>query len=259
MYATDYFENLMLNLAREQNITAPTTMYLALFQSNPTDTGTGGTEVAYTGYARQPITFTAPAVSGNGLMIQNASLITFPEAPASGNTATYVAVMDSLSGGNMWLYGQLDQALTIQAGVSPVFREGNVKWIWSGNLSTYYRTAIMNTLRGTSVSGFAPYIGFANGDPTGSGNEFSGNNYARVSASFTAPTAQSSGTSQIRNESTITTGIATGTWGTWNTAVIFDTQTGGNAYAIIPLSNSYNITSGYTAGFAAGNLQFNIN
>ena len=42
MYATNYFENLMLNVARQQNITAPSTMYLALYQSNPSDTGTGG-------------------------------------------------------------------------------------------------------------------------------------------------------------------------------------------------------------------------
>ena len=142
---------------------------------------------------------------------------------------------------------------------SPVFREGNVKWIWSGNLSTYYRTAVMNTLRGTNLSGFTPYIGFANGDPTGSGNEFSGNNYARVSTTFSAPAQQSSGTAMIQNSNPITTGIATGTWGIWNTAVIYDSQTGGNAYAVIPLNSSYLITTGYTAGFAAGNLQFNVN
>lgn len=258
MYATNYFEELMLNVARQQNISA-VTPYLALFQSNPGDTGTSGTEVAYTGYARQAIIFSAPAVSGNGLMIQNTSAITFPEAPASGNTASYVAVMDSLSGGNMLLYGQLDQALNIQAGVSPVFRAGNVKWIWSGNLATYYRTAIMNVLRGTALSGFAPYVAFCNGDPTGSGNEFSGNNYARVSATFTAPSQQSSGSALIQNSDTITTGVATGAWGTWNTVAIYDAATGGNAYAVIPLNNSYQIASGYTAGFAAGNLQFNIN
>ena len=69
MYATNYFENLMLNVTRQQNISAPATMYLALYQSNPSDTGTGGTEVSYSGYARQAITFSAPAVSGSGLMI----------------------------------------------------------------------------------------------------------------------------------------------------------------------------------------------
>ena len=259
MYATNYFEELMLNLMRSQSITAPANLYLALFQSNPTDSGTGGTEVAYTGYARQAITFSAPAASGAGLAMQNTALITFPEAPASAGTVTYVAVMDSLSGGNMWLYGQLDQSLTIQAGVSPVFRAGSVKWIWSGNLSTYYRTAIMNTLRGTNCSGFAPYVAYCNGDPTGAGNEFSGNNYTRTAVTMTAPAQQPSGTALSQNASDIISGVATGNWGTLNTVAIYDASSSGNAYAVINIGTSYNVTTGYAVGFHAGDLQFNIN
>ena len=259
MYATNYFEELMLNLMRSQSITAPANLYLALFQSNPTDSGTGGTEVAYTGYARQAITFSAPAASGAGLAMQNTALITFPEAPASAGTVTYVAVMDSLSGGNMWLYGQLDQSLTIQAGVSPVFRAGSVKWIWSGNLSTYYRTAIMNTLRGTNCSGFAPYVAYCNGDPTGAGNEFSGNNYTRTAVTMTAPAQQPSGTALSQNSADIISGVATGNWGTLNTVAIYDATSSGNAYAVINIGTSYNVTTGYAVGFHAGDLQFNIN
>lgn len=259
MYATNYFEELMLNLMRSQNITAPANIYLALFQSNPTDSGTAGTEVAYTGYARQPITFSAPAASGSGLAMQNTALITFPEAPASGNTANYVAVMDSLSGGNMWLYGQLDQALTIQAGVSPVFRAGSVKWIWTGNLSTYYRTKVMNVLRGTTCSGFAPYIALCNGDPTGSGNEFSGNNYTRIAITMTAPAQQSSGTALSQNSAEVLSGVATGAWGTLTTVAIYDAASSGNAYAVINIGTSYNVTTGYAVGFHAGDIQFNIN
>lgn len=259
MYATNYFEELMLNLMRSQSITAPANIYLALFQSNPTDTGTAGTEVAYTGYARQAITFSAPAASGSGLAMQNTALITFPEAPASAGTATYVAVMDSLSGGNMWLYGQLDQPLTIQAGVSPVFRAGSVKWIWTGNLSTYYRTAIMNTLRGTNCSGFAPYVALCNGDPTGAGNEFSGNNYARISVTMTAPAQQASGTALSSNSADILSGVATGSWGTLNTVAIYDASSAGNAYAFMNIGTSYIVTTGYAVGFHAGDLQFNVN
>lgn len=259
MYATNYFEELMLNLMRSQSITAPANLYLALYQSNPTDTGTAGTEVAYTGYARQAITFSAPATSGAGLAMQNTALITFPEAPASAGTVTYVAVMDSLSGGNMWLYGQLDQSLAIQAGVSPVFRAGSVKWIWSGNLSTYYRTAIMNTLRGTNCSGFAPYVAYCNGDPTGAGNEFSGNNYTRTAVTMTAPAQQPSGTALSQNASDIISGVATGNWGTLNTVAIYDASSSGNAFAVINIGTSYNVTTGYAVGFHAGDLQFNIN
>lgn len=259
MYATNYFENAMLNLMRESSITAPTTVYLALFLSNPGDTGTEGTEITYSNYARQAITFSAPAPSGSGLMMQNASQITFPESTTSAGTVTDVAVYDSLTGGNMWLYGHLDTPLTVQTGVSPVFRAGSVKWIWSGNLSTYYRTAIMNTLRGTNCSGFAPYVGLCNGDPTGSGNEFSGSNYSRISVTMTAPTQQSSGTALSQNSSDVLSAVATGTWGTLDTVAIFDAETSGNAYAVIGLGTSYAATSGYAVGFHAGALQFNIN
>ena len=259
MYATNYFEEGMLNLMRGQNITAPSNIYLALFQSNPTDTGVAGTEVAYTGYARQQITFSAPTASGSGLAMQNTELITFPEAPASAGTVTYVAVMDSLSGGNMWLYGQLDQPLMIQAGVSPVFRAGSVKWIWTGNLSTYYRTAIMNTLRGTSCSGFTPYIALCNGDPTASGNEFSGNNYTRIAVTMTAPAQQSSGTALSQNNADIISGVATGNWGQLNTVAIFDAESSGNAFAVIATGSTYNVTTGYAVGFHAGDFQFNVN
>jgi len=259
MYASNYFENLMLNLMRGQSITAPASLYLALFLSNPGDAGTEGTEVTYSGYARQAITFSAPAASGSGLATQNSALISFPESPTSAGTVTYVAVFDGLSGGNMWLYGQLDTALNIQAGVSPVFRAGSVKWIWSGNMTTYYRTAIMNTLRGVNCSGFAPYVGLCNGDPTGSGNEFSGNNYSRMPVTMTAPAQQSSGTALTQNSANIITGIATGNWGNLNTVAIYDSASSGNAYAVISLGTTYNVTTGYSVGFRAGQLQFNVN
>lgn len=259
MYATNYFENAMLNLMRSTSITAPASMYLALFLSNPGDTGTEGTEITYTNYARQAVTFSAPAASGNGLVLQNSAMISFPEASTSAGTVTYVAVYDSATGGNMWLYGQLDTPLTVQAGVSPVFREGSVKWIWSGNLSTYYRTAVMNTLRGINCAGFSPYVGFCNGDPTGAGNEFSGNNYSRIAVTMTAPAQQTSGTAMSQNSADILSAVSTGNWGALNTVAIFDAQTGGNAYAVIPLGTTYNATAGYAVGFHAGALQFNIN
>ena len=259
MYATNFFEEKMLNLMRSTSITAPANLYLALFQTDPSDTGTAGTEIAYTGYARQTISFTTPTASGAGLSMQNDALITFPEATGNSGTVTFVAVMDSLTGGNMWLYGQLDQPLAIQSGVSPVFRAGSVKWIWTGNLSNHYRTAIMNTLKGTNCSGFSPYIAFCNGDPTGAGNEFSGNNYTRVAVTMTAPAQQSSGTALSQNTADIITGVATGNWGTLDTVAIYDASSSGNAFAVINLGTSYNVTAGYAVGFHAGDLQFNIN
>ena len=133
MYATDYFETMILNLARGISATAPQTMYLALYLNDPSDSG-GGTEVSYSGYARQPITFSAPAPSGGGMAIQNDTAITFAEATVDVGNATHVGVLDSLTGGNMYVYGPLSEVLNIQANVSPVVRANAIKWISSGKI-----------------------------------------------------------------------------------------------------------------------------
>lgn len=260
MYASNYFENLMLNTMRSQSATAPAGLYLALFLSNPGDDGTSGTEISYSGYARQPITFSTPAASGNGLVTQNTDLISFPEATVSAGNVSFVAVFDATTNGNMYLYGQLDTPLTVQSGVSPVFRAGTVKWIWSGNLTNYYRTIFINYLRGSDLVGFSPYIALCNGDPENGGTEFSSsNNYARMSASMSAPAQQTSGAALSQNEGDIMSNVATGSWGSLNTIAIYDEASAGNAFAVIPLSTTYNVTSGYTVGFRAGELQFSIN
>lgn len=254
MYATNYFEDLMLNLAAQaQTITAPAKLYLELFQSNPGDAGTGGTPISYSGYARQEIVFSEPATDGNGLSMQNTELISFAESPINAGTVQYVGVYDSLSGGNLLLYGQLDTPLVVNAQVSPVFREGSIKWIWSGNLANYYRRAIMNSLRGTDCAGFNAYIGLHNGD-----NEFSGNNYARIPVTFTTPAQQASGADMMSNATELVSSIATGNWGTLNRVVIYDAATNGHAYAEINVT-SISMTTGYAVVFHAGDLQFSIN
>ena len=55
MYATNYFEEKMLNLMHGYNISAPEKLYLELFLTDPGDAGTGGTPISYSGYARQEI------------------------------------------------------------------------------------------------------------------------------------------------------------------------------------------------------------
>lgn len=259
MYATNYFEGQMLSLMRGQSITAPQNVYLALFLSNPGDTGTEGTEISYTSYARQPITFSAPAASGSGLMIANSSQISFAEASANVGTVTYVGVYDALSGGNLLLYGQLDTPLVIQSGVTPVFRANSVKWIWSGNLTTYYRTAIMNTLRGTSLAGFDPYVALCNGDPTGAGSEFAGDDYARFAVTMSAPAQQSSGAAQSSNEDDVLSNTSTGNWGQLTHVAIADASSNGNYFSVIALSSTFNMVTGSSAGFRSGNLKFNVN
>ena len=260
MYATNYFEDAMLNLMKGQNIEAPAHVYLAMFASDPGDAGTGGTEVSYSGYARQTINFSTPAPYASGLAMQNAELIQFAECPINYGNVTHVGVMDSVTGGHMLLYGELDSVLNLQNGITPIFRAGAIKWIWSGNLGTYYRTAIMNIFRGTDCIGFSPYIGLCSGDPeSASGHEFSGLNYARMSLQVSVPAQQTNGSDLSYNVNEILSNESTGNWGTLTHIVVYDAATDGHIYAVIPISNVFEVTTHTAVGFHIGSLRFSVN
>ena len=268
MYASNYLEEAVINLMRGSAgsaLTAPAALYLALFYSNPSDTGVAGTEASYSTYARQPIQFGAPTAVSSGSSspyMQNTNVITFPEAAASGSSVQYVGVFDASTGGNMLLYGTLTSSLAIQAGVSPVFRAGSLKWTWSGNLSTYYRMLIMNTVRGSnpSISAFTPYIALYNGDPLNNGSELSGTDYARFPVIFSPAEQLDSGYAQTHNSGTEdnVSPIAGSNWGTLTHIAICDALTAGNVFGGISLGSSYAMLSGSVAGFAPGELTFSI-
>lgn len=94
--------------------TAPTTLYLALFTSNPDEDGSG-TEVAGGAYARQTVAFT---VSGN--TASNTAAVEYATATASFGTVSHVGVYDALSGGNLMAYAALTSSKAI--GIGDVFR-----------------------------------------------------------------------------------------------------------------------------------------
>lgn len=96
--------------------TAPGTLYLALFTSNP-DEDASGTEVSTSGtaYARQTVAFT---VSGN--TATTSAAVEYSTATANFGTVTHVGVMDASTGGNLLAYAALTSSKTIETG--DVFR-----------------------------------------------------------------------------------------------------------------------------------------
>ena len=94
--------------------TAPSTLYLALFTTDSSESATG-TEVSGGGYARQTVTFTT-----SGATTSNDADVEFPTATASYGTVVAVAVMDASTGGNMLAYAGLSTDKTIDTG--DVFR-----------------------------------------------------------------------------------------------------------------------------------------
>jgi hypothetical protein len=113
---SNFLENSLINATlRNTAYTSPTTVYLALYTSDPTDADTG-TEVSGTSYARQSITFGAPS---NGATT-NSAAIEFPQAGGSWGTVAYIGIRDASTSGNLLYHTPLDASKTIATG--DVFR-----------------------------------------------------------------------------------------------------------------------------------------
>lgn len=97
------------------SVTRPTTWYVGLFTSDPTDTGAAGTEVSGGSYARVAVTF---AVSGD--TASNSAAVEFATATAGWGTVSHIGVHDALTGGNMLVHGALTTSKAIDSG--DVFR-----------------------------------------------------------------------------------------------------------------------------------------
>lgn len=109
---SNYLENALINgTIRGTSYTAPATVYVGLYTSDPTDAGTG-TEVSGGSYARQSVTFAAPS---DGLSASDAD-ITFPQATATWGTVGWIGIEDAVTGGNLLYHTALDAAKVIETG-----------------------------------------------------------------------------------------------------------------------------------------------
>ena len=120
---SNYLEDALINATlRNTSYTSPTTTYLALYTSDPTDADTG-TEVSGGSYVRQSITFSSPS---NGVT-SNSSAIEFPQATADWGTVAYIGIRDAVTSGNLLYHTALD--------ASKVINNGDIFKITSTNLS----------------------------------------------------------------------------------------------------------------------------
>jgi hypothetical protein len=120
---SNYLENALINATlRNTSYTSPTTVYVSLWTSNPTDAGSG-TEVSGGSYARTAVTFGAPS---DGVSLNDAD-VTFPTATASWGTVGWIGINDASTSGNLLYHTALDTSKTIDSG--DIFK------ISTGNLS----------------------------------------------------------------------------------------------------------------------------
>jgi hypothetical protein len=117
MSLTNAFETHALKyLLTADALTRPALWYVGLFTSDPTDTGTAGTEVAGSAYTRTAVGFTV-----TGDTASNTAAVEFPAA-TGGNwgTISHIGIMDASTGGNMIVHASLTVAKAINDG--DVFR-----------------------------------------------------------------------------------------------------------------------------------------
>lgn len=109
---SNYLENALINgTLRATNYTAPTTVYVGLYTTDPTDANTG-TEVSGGSYARTSVTFGAPS---NGVTT-NSGAVTFPTATDTWGTVGWIGILDAATSGNLLYHTPLTTSKSIASG-----------------------------------------------------------------------------------------------------------------------------------------------
>jgi len=119
---SDYLEEGVLNhTLRGQTLSTPSTIYIALFTTDPTDEATGN-ELTDSAYVRQDAAkgesigngWTSPSVSGDGMSVSNAKVIQFPPIADGSVTITHYALFDAQTGGNLLYHGAFTVSKTLE-------------------------------------------------------------------------------------------------------------------------------------------------
>ena len=109
---SNYLENKILDhVLKNVSYTSPTTVYVGLFTTDPTDAGTG-TEVSGGSYARQVLSVT----TSSGGIVTSSGDVTFPQATANWGTISHIGILDALSSGNLLMHTPLTTSKTIESG-----------------------------------------------------------------------------------------------------------------------------------------------
>jgi hypothetical protein len=224
---TDVVKNSLLNhLYGNSAYTPPSNFYIGLFNGQPSS---GGTEVSYTGYIRQEVTFGTPS----NRSIKNNNQMVFPESDGVA-TATYAGIYSASTGGTLIGESLLTSQLNIVSGNEPVIPIDaisitiNTTAVGAG--MTDYTANSLLALLFNNTAFTAPDMYFSSSSTvisdSGTGfTEQTGTGYARtLFSSFSIATAK-----EITNTTDIT--LYTPTANDQDIIVamaVFDASTGGN-------------------------------
>lgn len=122
--------NLIINRIFRNQAFTPTSIFASLHTNDPGDTGAN--ELTGGSYARQSVSFGAPAVDGTGYAITNSADITFSNLPAG--TVTHAGLFTASTGGTFYagdtlgdLTTDADSPVSLTAGDSIVIPAGYLK------------------------------------------------------------------------------------------------------------------------------------
>jgi len=111
-FISDYLEEKLVNhVLRNIPYSAPGTVYLALYSSDPGEDNSG-TELYGDGYSRKDFSLSAPS---NGVSTNDSDII-FDTATADWDTVTHIGIMDSSTGGHLLFYAPLSASVTVSNG-----------------------------------------------------------------------------------------------------------------------------------------------
>ena len=100
-------------------------LYLALFTSDPTETGAFTNEATFTGYARVSMPKASSWTDG-GSTFTNSGLVQFPQCTAGSNVITHFALCTLSSAGEVVISGALNASLNISSGIQCQFSAGSL-------------------------------------------------------------------------------------------------------------------------------------
>lgn len=130
---SDAGSNKALDAVTGRATVSSATTYLALLTAAPTDTSTlsGMSEYAATGYSRQAVTWSAPALNGSNVPeTSNSATVTFgPFTAGTGSAITHAALVSAASGttGSILAWWSLDNSRTPSTNDSVEVTSGNLK------------------------------------------------------------------------------------------------------------------------------------
>ena len=121
MSFSNYLETELLDHVFAGNAyTSPSSVYVGLFTSSPTDADSG-TEVSGGSYVRKVGSFT---VSGNTATTSGA--IEWPTATASWGTITHIGIYDASSAGNLLYHGALSASKSVETNDTFIVEAGDL-------------------------------------------------------------------------------------------------------------------------------------